>query len=306
MTGLREGAETAVNQCLGVGGDETVLVVTDPERRVIGRAVHEAASEVAEETVYAEMEADERHGAEPPAPVAAAMEASDVVIAPTTRSLTHTEARKGACGAGARVATMPGVTEEIVRGSMLADYPEVERAAVALTGDLEGAEEVRVTSKRGTDLLLDVRGVEWRRDTGICREPGCYTNLPAGEVYLAPGTGDGTLVVDGSMSGLGVLDEPVEIRFEAGEATHVSDPDLLELVEEAGDCGRNLAEFGIGLNPEATLVGNVLQDEKVKGTVHVALGDDTGFGGDVDCPMHLDGVVADASVEADGKPVEIS
>lgn len=305
MTGLREGAETAVNQCLGVGSDETVLVVTDPERRAIGRVVHEAASEVAEDTVYAEMEVDERHGAEPPAPVAAAMEASDVVIAPTTRSLTHTEARKGACRAGARVATMPGVTEEIMRGSMLADYPEVERAAVALAGDLEGAEEVRVTSKRGTDLSLDVRGVEWRRDTGICREPGCYTNLPAGEVYLAPGTGDGTLVVDGSMSGLGVLEEPVEVEFRDGRAIGISSVELRRLVKEAGECGRNLAEFGIGLNPEATLVGNVLQDEKVRGTVHVALGDDTGFGGDVKCDLHLDGVVKDPEVRVDGEPLRL-
>jgi len=302
---MKKGAETAVNQCLGVEESETVLVITDSERRPIGRAIEKAAVDVTE-TVYVEIAADERHGAEPPAPVAAAMEASDVVMAPTTRSLTHTKARKQACEAGARVATMPGVTREMMEGSMLADYAEIERAAENLAGKLRGAEEVRVTSKSGTDLSLDVKGVEWRRDSGICRDPKCYTNLPAGEIYLAPRTGDGTLSVDGSMSGLGVLDEPVEIEFRDGEATRIGNEELRSLVEEAGECGRNLAEFGIGLNPEAILIGNVLQDEKVKGTIHVALGDNTGFGGDVDCTMHLDGVVIRSAVEADGERIEIS
>lgn len=301
---MREGAETAVHQCMNVSPGEIVLVVTDSERRPIGRAIERAANDVTE-TVYAEIPADEKHGKEPPEPVAAAMEASDVVIAPTTRSLTHTQARQAACRAGTRVATMPGITREIMEGAMRADFRDVQRRAEDLHDAVRGRSEVRVTAPAGTDLALDVEDRRWQLDHGICHDPGCYTNLPAGEIYTSPSTGDGTLVVDGSMSGIGVIDDPVEIEFRDGEATRISDPTIQDLVAEAGDCGRNLAEFGVGINPAATLIGTVLQDEKVRGTVHVAIGDDSGFGGDVTCDLHLDGVVKDPEVTVDGEPLRL-
>jgi leucyl aminopeptidase (aminopeptidase T) len=302
---MEESARVAVEDCMDVSEDETVLVVTDQKRREIGRALQEAAERVADDTVYAEIAVDENHGAEPPAPVAAAMRSSDVVFAATTRSLTHTDARTKACDAGARVATLPSVTREIMEGAMRADYEEVAENAAALLEELGDADELRIETDAGTDLTLRVGDRDWHPDDGICHEPGCVTNLPAGEVYVAPETGEGTLVIDGSLAGFGVLDEPVRIEFEDGRATSVSHDDLREKMDAVGDCGRNLAELGVGVNPAATLIGNVLQDEKVRGTVHVAVGDSSGFGGDVDCDLHLDGVVKQPRLYADGERVEI-
>jgi len=302
---MEESARVAVEDCMAVSGDETALVVTDEERREIGRALHAAADRLADETVYAEIEVDENHGAEPPAPVAAAMGSSDVVFAATTRSLTHTEARKRACDSGARVATLPNITREIMEGAMRADYTEVAESAAALLDKLGDAEEVRIESDAGTDLTLDVADRDWHPDDGLCHEAGSVTNLPAGEVYVAPTTGDGTLVIDGSLAGFGVLDEAVRVVFEDGRATEVSHDGLRERMEAVGDCGRSLAELGVGVNPAATLIGNVLQDEKARGTVHVAVGDSSGFGGDVDCDLHLDGVVKSPRLYADGEPVEL-
>ncbi|MDY6780677.1 MAG: aminopeptidase [Halobacteria archaeon] len=301
---MKESARTAVEECMDVKENETVLVVTDAERREIGRAIEEAARETAE-TVYVEIEADEDHGREPPSPVAAAMRESDVVLAPTTRSLTHTDARIDACDAGTRVATLPGVTEEIMEGAMKADHLDMRERAENLLSEVSGSKEVSITSDRGTDLTLETGEREWHPDTGICHDPGCVTNLPAGEIYISPVSGDGTLVVDGSMAGMGRLEEPIEILFEDGRATSISSTELREEVDGVGDCARNLAELGIGINTEATLIGNVLQDEKVAGTVHVAIGDSSGFGGDVECDLHLDGVVTEPRVEIDGEKVEL-
>jgi leucyl aminopeptidase (aminopeptidase T) len=288
-----------------VSEKETVLVVSDRKRRNIGRTLVDAVRGVGATPVYAEIEADERHGAEPPAPVAEAMRASDVVLAPTTRSLTHTEARKGACEAGARVATMPSITEEMMDGSILADYSEVAESAGVLLEKLEGVDEVRIESEAGTDLTLEVGERDWHPDDGLCHEAGCVTNLPAGEVYVAPTGGEGTLVVDGSFAGVGRLDEPVRVEFEDGRATHVSHGGLREMMDDAGECGRNLAELGVGVNPAATLIGDILQDEKVRGTVHVAVGDSSGFGGDIECDLHLDGVVKEPRLYADGERLEL-
>ncbi len=302
---LRESARVAVEDCMDVGAGEDVLVVTDEIRRSIGRAIHDAAVERAESAVYLEIEADERHGAEPPEPVVAAMKASDVVVAPTTRSLTHTRARIDACDAGARVATMPSITEDVMRGAMQADYREVERRAHDLQGRLEDVDELRIESPQGTDLSLEVGDRAWKPDTGVCHTAGCVTNLPAGEVYTAPTDGSGTLVVDGTMSSVGIPDTAIEIEFEDGRAVDVSHDGLRDTVDAAGSCGRNLAEVGVGVNPAATLIGNVLQDEKVAGTVHVAVGDSSGFGGDVECDVHLDGVVKEPRVYADGMEFEL-
>jgi leucyl aminopeptidase (aminopeptidase T) len=301
---MEESARVAVKDCMDVSDDETVLVVTDQKRREIGRALQDAAGRAADETVYAEIAVDENHGAEPPASVAAAMSSSDVVFAATTRSLTHTEARKRACEADARVATLPSVTSEVMEGAMRADYAEVAENASSLLGDLEAADEVRIETDAGTDLILRIGDRGWHPDDGLCHEPGSVTNLPAGEVYVAPETGEGTLVIDGSLAGFGVLDEPVRIEFEDGHATTVSHDGLREKMDGVGDCGRNLAELGVGVNPAATLIGNVLQDEKVRGTVHVAVGDSSGFGGDIDCDLHLDGVVKSPRLYADGERVE--
>ena len=302
---MEESARVAVEDCMAVSEHETALVITDEERREIGRALHAAAGRVADETVYAEIAVDENHGAEPPAPVAAAMRSSDVVFAATTRSLTHTDARKRACDAGARVATLPSVTREVMRGAMRADYTDVAENAAALLDELGDADEVRIETDAGTDLTLRIGDRDWHPDDGICHEPGCVTNLPAGEVYVAPTDGDGTLVIDGSLAGFGVLDEPVRVGFENGRATSVSHDGLRDKMDAVGDCGRNLAELGVGVNPAATLIGNVLQDEKVRGTVHVAVGDSSGFGGDVDCDLHLDGVVTEPRLYADGERVEL-
>jgi leucyl aminopeptidase (aminopeptidase T) len=302
---MEESARVAVEDCMNVSADETVLVVTDAERRGIGRALCDAAESLGAETVYAEIAVDESHGEEPPAPISAAMRSSDVVLAATTRSLTHTEARVRACEEGARVATLPSITREVMEGAMRADYSEVAENAAALLGELDGAEVVRIESDAGTDLTLGIGDREWHPDDGICHEPGCVTNLPAGEVYVAPETGEGTLVIDGSLAGFGVLDEPVQITFEDGIATSVSHDGLRERMDAVGDCARNLAELGVGVNPTATLIGNVLQDEKVRGTVHVAVGDSSGFGGDVECDLHVDGVVKEPRLYADGERVAL-
>ena len=76
--------------------------------------------------------------------------------------------------------------------------------------------------------------------------------------------------------------------------------------EAVGRDAYNVAELGIGTNPAVTeLVGSVLLDEKAGGTVHIALGDDAGIGGDTDAPIHADGVLREPTVFVDGEEIEL-
>ncbi|WP_290817286.1 aminopeptidase [Halovivax sp.] len=305
-------ATTAIEQCLNLRADESCTIVTDDERRPIGEALYAVASEITDDAVIARYPPGETHGGEPPAPVAAAMAGADVVLAPTTKSLSHTRARGEANEAGARVATLPGITAEVFTAGLDADYEAIAAHCEDVLKQVADADDVRVTSSGGTDITFGIGDREWLADTGIVHEPGEMSNLPAGEVFVSPETADGTYVVDGTMRPHGLLEEGQTLEFEVedGLVTRISDDEIRETVEaaaeEVGDAAYNLAELGIGTNVAvAELVGSVLLDEKAGGTVHIAIGDDMGIGGDTEAPIHLDGIIRDATVEADGEVVDL-
>lgn len=305
-------AETAIDQCMELESGESCVVVTDAEREPIGEALYRAAREITENATILRYPPGDQHGEEPPAPVAAAMCEGDVVLAPTTKSLSHTRARSDANDAGARVATLPGITEEVFTTGLDADYEAIERHSRTVFEQVNDASEIRVSAPAGTDITFEVAGREWRQDTGIVHEPGEMSNLPAGETFISPESASGTYVVDGTMRPYGRLDPEQTLTFEVedGYVTSISDDQIREQVEtaaeEVGQDAYNLAELGIGTNVAVTeLIGSVLLDEKAAGTVHIAIGDDAGIGGDTDAPLHLDGIIQEPTVHADGERVEL-
>jgi leucyl aminopeptidase (aminopeptidase T) len=305
-------AATAVEQCLAVESGETCVVVTDDKRAPVGEALYDAALEATEAAVVVRYPPGPQHGAEPPAPVAAALAAADAFLAPTTKSLSHTRARSNATEEGARGATLPGITEPTFTTGLDADYDAIAAECAGLLEAVEGADEIRVTSPQGTDVTFELGERDWYEDTGIVHDPGAFSNLPAGEVFISPESADGTYVVDGTIRPHGLLAEGQTVTFEVadGYVTGVDDDavrgELEEAAAEAGDDAYNLAELGIGTNIGVTdLVGSVLLDEKAGGTVHVAVGDDAGIGGDTEAPIHMDGILREPTVYADGTPVEL-
>ncbi|WP_435316890.1 aminopeptidase [Haloarchaeobius sp. TZWSO28] len=312
MSDLQEPAETAIRQCLAVQPDESCVIVTDDKRQPIGEALYEAAAAVTEDVTIARYPPGDQHGEEPPAPVAAAMEASDVFLAPTTKSISHTRARGNACEAGARGSTLPGITEEVFTTGLDADYENIAAECEAMLEQVADADEVRVTTDLGTDITFEIGDRDWRSDTGMVHEPGDFSNLPAGEVFVSPETANGTYVVDGTIDPHGLLaaGETVIIEVEDGYVTSTDSEEIDAMLEtaaeEVGQDAYNLAELGIGTNVAVTeLVGSVLLDEKAGGTVHIAFGDDAGIGGDVSAPIHQDGIIRDPTVYADGEVVEL-
>ncbi|MFW6000578.1 MAG: aminopeptidase [Halorubrum sp.] len=307
-----DAAATAVEQCLNVAPDESVVVVTDDEREPIGEALYAAASAVTDDATVLRYPPADQHGTEPPAPVAAAMREADVFLAPTTKSLSHTRARGAACDAGARGATLPGITEDVFTTGLDADYAAIDAACDDVVDQVGDADEVRVTAPAGTDITFGIGDREWLADTGMVREPGDFSNLPAGEVFVAPETATGTFVVDGTMMPHGLLDGGQTLAFEVedGFVTDIADDairaDVEAAAEEVGDAAYNLAELGIGTNGGVEeLVGSVLLDEKAGGTVHIAIGDNAGIGGETDAPLHLDGIIRDPTVHADGEEIDL-
>jgi leucyl aminopeptidase (aminopeptidase T) len=306
MDDLDRAVRAVVRDCLGVKQGEDVLVVANPATRGLGERLREEAADAGGDSVLALISERASHAAEPPGSVAEAMAAADVILAPTVQSLSHTAARKRASEAGARCATLPGVTEEMLARVMSADMEGLRRKGHAIAEALDAASEAHVTSTNGSDLRLDLSGRRAIPDAGELTETGAFGNLPCGEGFIAPAGGHGTLVIDGSMAGIGLVDEPVELVIADGHLTSAQGGRgmaLMGLLSEHGEDGTNVAELGIGTNEKAKLTGEILEDEKILGTCHVAFGASAAIGGAVQVPVHLDCVVMKPTVELDGEAI---
>jgi len=305
---LDRAVKTVVRECMGIQPSEDVLVVCNPVTEEIGALMRiEAQGEGADATLAVISERDSA-AAEPPRAVAAAMAAADVVLAPTIQSLSHTHARKVASEAGVRVGSLPGVTEEMLTRLMTGDLEEIRRRGWALGTALNHASEARITCPHGSDLRLNLEGRTATVDGGELGNRGAFGNLPCGEGFIAPvieGT-EGVLVVDGSIAEVGLLDTPTALTIREGRLVEATGPDgsrLLELLTAHGEEAASVAELGIGTNEEAELTGNILEDEKILGTCHVAFGASAAIGGTVQVPVHLDCVVLEPTIEIDGEAV---
>ncbi|WP_145131416.1 aminopeptidase [Paenibacillus sp. Y412MC10] len=293
--------------CLGLKSGETFLVVTDESRKELAEALHEAGKRLGAESMLAVMTERAKSGEEPPEAIAAAMTKAQVVVCITKHSLTHTQARKQAAAAGARLATMPGITEDMfLEGAIAADYTQVKALTEKVTDMLTGAHMVRI-EKDGRSLEFSIQGRDGVPSTGMYLEPGQSGNLPSGEAYIAPveGTAEGQIVVDGSIAGIGKLSGPIVLTVEKGRLTAAEGgPEGEKLLQMLGDGdGRLLGEFGIGTNEKARITGVVLEDEKVYGTIHVAFGSNNTFGGIVAAGVHIDCVVGKPDVYLDGRQI---
>jgi leucyl aminopeptidase (aminopeptidase T) len=301
----------ALSHNLGLRRGEAVVVVTDPVMRPMGEAFAEAARALTPAVDVDMIPVGERSGAEPPPATAGKMAAADVALLVTEKSLSWTDARRRATDGGTRVGSMPRLDESILCRTLTVDYTPVRARAVRLCDRLDRAAGARITTPLGTDLAFSIEGRRAHgRKGGLYREPGQWGNLPCGEAFVAPveGTAQGTYVVDASHGGVGRLTEPIRVTVEDGQAVRIEGGveagRLRELLEAVGEPEAfSLAEFGIGCNHAARVCGVTLEDEKVLGTCHLALGRNDLFGGTVRTSVHVDGVLAHPRIFLDGEEV---
>lgn len=308
MTELQKACEIAIRDCMGAKPGESVLVVCDTEKHEIGYELYLSAIRLGHKSVYMEMEPLEVNGQEPLDSIAEMMKQFDVVLCPTLRSLTHTQARRDASATGARVATFPGITKDVMIRGLNADYKRIAERSLNLKAVLEKGKRVRVTSEKGTDIQFSIEGRSVHASKGLFHAPGESGNLPTGETFLAPveGTAEGVFIVDGSFAGVGLMENSdIKLTVKNGVVTDIEGGEnatqLAKILAKVGGDAYNIAEFGVGTNESAQLSGLILEDEKVMGTIHIAVGDNMGFGGKVKVQLHLDGVVKSPDVYLDGE-----
>ncbi len=219
-------------------------------------------------------------------------DAADVIIAMSNNSTSHTRYRALANDTGARFASLPHFDPEMFHTSMTVDWNVLAARTERLVTAVNRAEWLRVTTPNGTHMQICKQGRHAEGDDGLLTAQGSFGNLPAGEAYLAPleGKSHGAMIIEWGPTRK--LDQPLRITVERGVVVNIEGNDqhrqkLEARFAENANC-RNIAELGIGTNDKASRPDNVLEAEKIMGTIHIALGDNTGFGGTVSAPFHED------------------
>lgn len=219
--------------------------------------------------------------------------ALDAVIALSNYSTSHTRFRDfltRVCGC--RYASMPIFDVSMLESSMNADWKRLSKTTSAMAKIVNTVEYIEIKTPNGTHITMSKKGRKALSDDGILSKPGSFGNLPAGEVFLAPveGTANGRLVLDWAPTR--ELTSPITVIVKDGTAKEVigDEPyaDYLRAKLNEKEENRNIAELGIGTNDMAKRPDNILESEKILGTIHIAFGDNSSFGGKVKTPFHQD------------------
>lgn len=311
-------SEIILNKCAKLDIEENLLIITDPLREKIGQSIFNTACRLFNRENISLVIIPNRRidGEEPPEYVIKEMLNSDVIIMPTTCSLSHTKASANARINGSRILSMPGITEDIFKRAIDIDYRLLLQITYDMARYFKRCDMVRAVSESGTDIVFSLKNRYPQFLTGVAHRSGSFVNLPDGELAFAPveGSADGIIVIDGSLmpdqntgfGTIGLLREPVSVRVEKGEILNIEGGPQAEIfknaIYSADSKAKSVAEFAIGTNPHAKLSGNILEDEKILGTIHFAFGSNVTLGGRNQSNIHLDGVITKPQIYIDEKP----
>ncbi len=295
--------------CTNAKENEMILFVTDDTSFPIAEFMWKNATKYPNKAIV-RMTDRAMHGAEPPASVAAAMKAADVIFGITKYSLFHSQARRDAVANGARFANMADYHISMMEeGGLFVDF-EKQGALMDRFSDVVEGKIMHITTKAGTDITFSVEGRKALRQYGRSLNPGASSSPPDIETALGPveGTANGVVVIDGCIPfpGIGVLNENITVNIKDGVISSITGGEMAKKLVE-GLKGLNdpdvyiVAEIGIGFNDRAVLCNSMLEDEGVMGTLHFGFGNSIAFGGSVTSNNHVDMIFKDASMWVDDR-----
>ena len=305
---MSRGAERIVNVCAGIKENESVVIVTEPRMMNIAETIASVIEALGAEWTISIIQPRIADSTEPPKSVAKAMLESDVFISAVYTSITHTKAVKNAVSNGSRGIMLTQFHDEmLIDSGLMADFPAIAPMCDAVAAALENAKEIHLTTIHGTDLKMSATGRKSNSMTCMV-EPGEFAPVPTVEANVSPieGSATGKIVADASIPylGIGVLDEPVHLVVEDGFITNIEGGKQAKVLEEDLKAKNdknvyNIAEIGVGLNPECKFIGSMLEDEGVLGSVHIGIGSSLTLGGNVIAGCHYDLIMTGVTLVAD-------
>ena len=303
---LAPGARNAVDVCLAIAAGERVALIADEASVGVAASLAGALDAAGAATDHVLIE---RVAARPmtraPAAVLAALERADagiLCVQPREGELTaRMEIVAVVERRAIRYAHMVGVTPEIMRQGMRADYRLVDALSQKLCERMPAARRLRVETPAGTKFTASFDpSLAWVKTSGLIN-PRYWSNLPAGEVFTTPASVDGVFVCNGTAGDYfgpkyGDLERsPLTLEI-AGGRLAAARCDRRDLEREfwtychTDEHSDRVGELAFGTNVAVeSMIGVLLQDEKIPG-VHIAFGDPYGSqtGADWKSRTHID------------------
>lgn len=238
----------------------------------------------------------------------------------------RTELLRAGTNAGKRFGHMPGANLKVLAHAVNINYLEASSRCDDLALALTLGEKVRlrtyIPAKNGSpeqpcDLDFEIGGLHRSPITSTGIIPlGTWGNLPGGETFIAPieDTANGIFVLNGAFKNY-IIEPPgyLRLHFEDGRLVNVDGTpaeeaafnEILDYARSLSDAFYDsLAELGIGVNPGVKeLTGNALFDEKCYGTAHIAIGDNSRYGGRHSSRIHEDLISRAPSIWVDDKQI---
>jgi len=309
-----KGARKLIEKIGNVKESEHVLIVADYKMKEIAEIVNITVESIGAECVLCYMKQREWDCQEPPQMIASAMLEADVIMIPVSISIAWTSAVRNAEKKGARVMLMTAFDLATFCSDALikTDFQKMAFFCEKLAKKYDNGNKIRLYTKKGTELFLEM-GCRKMNKVGPIPIKGECRAAPDIEINFPPieGSANGVIVVDGSIPylGIGVLDNPVKCVVKEGKIVDITGGKEADTLRDSlssfnNDLVYNIAEFGIGLNPNAKLRGNMLEDEGVFGTVHIGIGSSICFGGEIKAPIHYDLIIKDVNIELDGELIQ--
>jgi len=283
--------------------EEKVVLVTDREKDRVFDAIRSAVKARGNKLSIIRISPD-RPSSSPIPQTAKEFNKCDVIIAPTTKSISHSpETYTARHKYGARVASMPGITPEMFIDAMKVNPKDVKKLNDWFAGKFRNAKVVNILTPSGTNLKVDIKGVEFRGDDyGDISGREILNNVPFGEFYGWIAKGLGIVFIDYWKTEI-IPKDRAWVYLQKGRIikwNKGAEP-LIKVLKGAGECGLRIVELGIGTNTAFKKpIGNVLQDEKIYGTCHIAFG---GHGTERLCSVHIDVIMIRPTIWVDGRKI---
>ncbi|WP_352415911.1 aminopeptidase [Oscillibacter ruminantium] len=302
-------AKVLLEVCGACKKDEKILIVTDPASLEVGKAFFFAAKDYPNRNMIV-IEETGLHGTDPNPQACEAMLNADVIYGCTKFSLFHAPARRAAGAKGARFVNMVDYEMRMLEsGGLFSDFYQLGDTCMKIAEILDGKDQCSIRTARGTDITCSIKGRKPNPQIGRSPKPGMVSSPPDVEMATCAveGTANGVVYIDGSIPfpGLGLIKDAIKLTVQESRIVKIEGDQqaetLKKILTDINDPNAFIiGEIGLGLNPECSLSGSMLEDEGCGGTIHFACGDNRSFGGHTACKLHLDMVFKNPTMVVDG------
>ncbi len=306
---LKRAMNTLLREYLYLNNEESILIISDNKKQELSLIAFDLSKKITKDSYYLELGTQDENNLLPKI-IFEASKAVDTILVIADIPLFQSKMIREISSLGIRVAIIPQISDEGLCRCMQANTEEILANAELFESKLANTSKIRVETKNGTNITLDIKGRTIYSDHGILKKIGEIGMIPNSKVSVSPIDKElnGTIVFDDFIDTIGLLKNNVSIQVEKGIVKNISgsgDPFKIisKLFDQFGENSINLVEFGLGINPKAIIANDLSENESTLGSCYFTFRDNATFGNKSDSQFRMTGVIEKPNIKLDDIPL---